>query len=522
MKMTALCVFLLLVGSLFSADAELLSESFDDYESNFKITNAKAWNGFVGFPGQGNPNANVIEGRGVDGSKALGISHSEPFRTDNWGLQFQLPQLYDKGAVWIQCKFKPPTKFAGGLTIDARGPKRGEILARIAASPFSNKSTNDTELRWHCTWARPYWRLYTLSELDANRWYTVTARLDLDNRMCAAWLDDQLLCEEAPLSAASSFSQLHLGFGGLGDSLALVDDLLISTTAPAGFTEPKLLPLAEDAHIFRFAGIGDPQLGFGGYESDKIRFGLAVDQINRAGSELTLVLGDMVHENKDEQAYMDLASLGKGLKRPVYARGNHEELDLFLKHFAEKENHSTVHKGVRFVVVDAIGNQRGLSEEQLVWIEKEFSEAETKGEELVLSLHVSPWQDNKKGAGKYNQIGPGRDRLRDLMKEYKVLLCLSGHYHSGLWGAKEDETNYLVLGGTAIVKGGTYGWCVFDVYPDKIVMHQKPLFFGYEKADVSNVHALQGWIPYEKLRGMYPYIQQGPLTIPRHRPVNKE
>ena len=227
----------------------------------------------------------------------------------------------------------------------------------------------------------------------------------------------------------------------------------------------------------------------------------------------------MVHDNKNEQAYQDIADLGKGLKIPNYVRGNHEELDLFLKYFNEKSDYSTVHKGLRFVVVDATGNQRGLSEEQLAWIESEFSAASKGGEEIILALHVSPWQDNKKGKGKYNQIGPGRDKLRELMKEHKVLLCLSGHYHTGLWGAKEEETNYLVLGGTAIVKGGTFGWCLFDVYLDKIVMHQKPLFFGYEKEGVAKVHGLQNWIPYETLRDMYPYVQQGPLTIPRHRPA---
>jgi len=502
-----------------SQSNESWAENFETYDSGYLMIESEGWTGFAGFRGDTKPTAAVLTGKGIDGSKALGILHSEAFRTDNWGLQFELPQAYEKGAVWIQFRFKPPKKWAGGLTFDARGPKRGEILTRLAASPFQNPSTRNTELRWHCTWSRPHWRLYTLSEMDAERWYTVTARLDLDGRTCAAWLDDQVLSEEAPLSAASGFSQFHIGFGGLADTPAFIDDLIVTTEAPKGFKAPKLLPDPEEKLIFRFAGLGDPQIGFGGYDADKIRFGLAVDQINQAGAELSLILGDMVHDNKNEQAYQDIADLGKGLKIPNYVRGNHEELDLFLKYFNEKSDYSTVHKGLRFVVVDATGNQRGLSEEQLAWIESEFSAASKGGEEIILALHVSPWQDNKKGKGKYNQIGPGRDKLRELMKEHKVLLCLSGHYHTGLWGAKEEETNYLVLGGTAIVKGGTFGWCLFDVYLDKIVMHQKPLFFGYEKEGVAKVHGLQNWIPYETLRDMYPYVQQGPLTIPRHRPA---
>ncbi|NNE93015.1 MAG: hypothetical protein HKN23_15325 [Verrucomicrobiales bacterium] len=508
-----------LAGIGFSQSPQSWTQHFDDLDSSVVVTELEGWAGFRGFPGETKPLVRVVEKAGFKGSKGLAITHGEPFRSDGWGLQIQLPQARESGAVWVQCKFNPPEQWAGGLFLDARGPERGAILARVSAALSENKATSEKNLRWHCTWSKSYWRLYTTSELDSDRWYTVTLRLDLDGRTCAAWVDDQPLAEEAQLAAAGPFSQLHLGFGGLGDSPAVVDDLVISSDPPKGFSAPDLLPKPEAGHIFRFAGLGDPQLGFGGYEADQIRFGVAVDQINRAGAEVSLILGDMVHDDKDEQAYRDLDALAQKLKQPTYVRGNHDQLDLYRKYFHEESDYSVVHKGVRFVVVDATGNQRGLSAGQLGWIESEFSTAAKAGEEIVLALHVSPWQGNKKGAGKYNQIGPGRDRLRELMKQYKVLLCLSGHYHAALWGKKEDETHYLVLGGTARVSGGTFGWCAFDVYPDRIVMHQKPLFFSYEKKGVNKVHALQDWIPYETLRKMHPYVQQGPLTIPRHRPA---
>lgn len=508
-------------GCAFSQAIEPWMENFELRDAGHVMTTTEGWSGFQGFRGNGLPEAVVVKGKGVGGSRALAVSHAEPFRTDNWGLRITLPQPCENGVVWIQAKFKPPVQWTGGLFLDARGPERGAILGRIAAGPFEKQGVPGKKLRWHCTWTRPYWRLYTLSRLDSNLWYTVTARFDLDAGSYAAWVEDQPLGEDAPLSASGPFSHIYLGLGGTPESPALIDDLTVSREAPDGFSTPQLLPEPEDDHLFRFSGLGDPQLGFGGYETDKIRFGLAVDQVNRAGSELSLILGDMVHQNKDEKAYRELAELAKGLKSPTYIRGNHEELDLFQKYFNERSNYSLVHKGLRFVIVDATGKQRGLSGEQLSWIEAEFTAAANAGEEIVLALHVSPWQNNKQGAGAYNQIGPGRDRLRELMKEHRVLLCLSGHYHSALWGAKEEETHYLVLGGTAVVKGGTYGWCLFDVYPDRVVMHHKPLFFGYEKPGVSKVHALQDWIPYELLRQMHPYAQQGPLTIKRHRPVAK-
>ena len=50
-------------------------------------------------------------------------------------------------------------------------------------------------------------------------------------------------------------------------------------------------------------------------------------------------------------------------------------------------------------------------------------------------------------------------------------------------------------------------------------MNHKPLFFGYEKPGVTQVHGLSNWLTYESLREMHPYVQQGPLTIPRNRPI---
>ncbi len=281
-----------------------------------------------------------------------------------------------------------------------------------------------------------------------------------------------------------------------------------------------MLPEPEDDLIFRFAATGDPQLGFTSIKTDEARFAHATDQINRAGAELTLMLGDMVHFKTDFNAYETMQELVKRFDKPYhYVRGNHEIPELFMRYFYRDLHYSVVHKGVRFVIIDAEGNHVGMSDEQLGWIESKFKLAEKAGEEIVIALHVSPWQNNERGQGKYNQIGKGRERLRLMMRQYKVLLSLSGHYHRALWHAEEEETHYLVLGGTALVKGGPTAWCSFDVYPDRIVVHQKPVFFAYETKDVQRVHSANGWLSYKAMKAKHPYTQQGPLTIKRHRPA---
>ena len=498
-------------------------ESFDSLDPGHSILKSEGWNGFQGFPGGNPPTAAVVDGKGANNSRALAISHDSDFRADNFGLIFDLPESYDSGVVWVQAKLKQPATWNASFFLDAYGPERGQILARAAGGPHEDTRTKTKSVRWHCTWVMPFWRHYSHSKLQTENWQTVTMRLDLDAKSYAAWIDDMPLGEEMSFAAKSPFARLRLSVCGNAESPALLDDLYVGRQTPEGMQAPDLLPKPEDDLVFRFAAIGDPQLGFAGYKTDMERFRMAVNQVNRSGAELSLILGDMVHVNKNEQAYQDLAALAKGLDAPhYYIRGNHEEMDLFKKYFNEESNYAFVHKGIRFVVLDAIGNHAGLTEDQLTFVENEFSAATKAGEDIILAVHVSPWQNNSRGRGKYNQIGEGRDRLRELMKEHQVILSLSGHLHTGLWGAKEEETQYFVLPGTALAKTGPVSWCVMDVYPDRIVMHQKPLFFAYEKEGVEKLHGGNGWLSYKEWVERFPHTIHGPMSIPRRGQVKKE
>ncbi len=510
------------VSDLVAAEQGVLhTDDFESYTDGQSIIDSEKWKGFEGFPGKVKPAAEVKKGAGVDGSTAIAISHAEPFRTDGWGIRTQLANPVPKGVVWLQCRFKPPKEWKSGTFFDMRGEKANEIIARIAVAPFQAKGSKVTQMRWHSVFNQYYWRLYTNTPLE-QRWHTLTARIDFDHQTYACWADQQSLGEEMPLTNQAALSNIYIGAAGTPEDPALIDQLLVSQTAPEGFRLPRLLPETADDLIFRFAAVGDPQLGFGGFDTDKARFAHATDQINRSGAEQTFMLGDMVHATADLKLYEAMSELVKRFKNPYhYVRGNHEIPELFVRYFFRDLHYSVVHKGVRFVVIDAVGNHVGMNDRQLDWIESEFQKAEKAGEEIVIALHVSPWENNERGRSKYNQIGKGRERLRAMMKQYKVLLSLSGHYHRALWHGHEEGTHYLVLGGTALVSQGAFGWCTFDVYPDKIVVHQKPLFFAYETEDAKQIHTSRGWLSYKELKARHPYAQQGPLTIKRHRPVSK-
>ena len=516
-QILALCAFIVILWSAPSGMAEeILREDFESLPDGTSIGERKQWQAFVGLRGKDRPTASVREGVGVDGSNALAVWHDKAFRSDNWGLHVALPKPLDKGIVWLQCQVKLPQESTAGLFFDARNKRA--IVTRVASHRFDSKTKTKPQTRWHASWGRSYWRLYTLTDLTHNRWHTLTVRLDLDHNRYAVWLDKQTLGEYLPVCAQTPVTHIYVSVSGTKEHPALIDNLIVTRTTPNDLALPPPFPKAKKELVFRFAAIGDPQLGFGGYDTDKLRFRMAVQQVNEAHADLSLILGDMVHLNDNEKAYRDVVAIAKGLENPhYYVRGNHERIDYYKKHFHPKLDYSIEHKGFRFVFLDAIGNHAGLSDTQLSWLGKEFQQAEQADQEIVLNLHVSPWENNERGQAKYNQIGKGRKQLRKLMQKHKVLLCLSGHYHRGYWHAKEEQTHYLTLGGTARVAFGYLSWSIFDIYPDRVEIFQKPVFFNYEQKGATRYHNGIQWQWYASTQERYPYQQIGPLIISRHR-----
>ncbi|MEX1027790.1 MAG: metallophosphoesterase [Candidatus Paceibacterota bacterium] len=496
--------------------APLWSQDFDSLPAGAAIGEQPNWSAFPGFSGEP-PRTVVAEKAGARGSRGLTVAHNGSFRTDNWGLHVHLPAPLEKGVVWLQCRVRTSQNWDDGFYFDARGER--SVVARIAAAPVKPENENDApQVRWHASWHVSYWRLYSLAPPSDDGWYRLTMRLDLDARSYAVWVDDRRLADDLPLCDGGPVRKLFFGINGTADSPGVIDDVVVMREPPSDLQRPPLLPRPKHDLVFRFAAVGDPQYGFAGYDSDQVRFEWAVRQINDSGAELTIVLGDMVHDNDNETAYRDVAASAAKLKNPVYfVRGNHDAPALYEKYFHKSSKFSVEHTGFRFMIVDATGNHTGIGGDQLDWIEQELQAATAAEQDAVVCLHVSPWQDNERGRGQYNQIGDGRDRLLDLMGQHRVPLCLAGHYHRGLWHAQVDRTHCLVLGGTALCKHGHTGWCVFDVYPDRIEMHQKPLFFAYESKPAEQFYNLpySRWDSYDEVKQQFPHLQNGPLVIKR-------
>src|SRR5690606_37125579 len=162
----------------------------------------------------------------------------------------------------------------------------------------------------------------------------------------------------------------------------------------------------------------------------------------------------------------------------------------------------------------------GIPDEQLTWIEGELQQAQAHGQNVVMHLHASPWEENSQGGACYNQIGDGRDELVNLMDEYDVSLVFAGHYHKGLWSGKvygQGPTgefvgvDVFVDGGTAKATQSAHGWVVIDVYEDRFELHKKPLVSDYETSNTPDYYENdhEDWTRFEDILQTHPYMVHG-------------
>lgn len=58
---------------------------------------------------------------------------------------------------------------------------------------------------------------------------------------------------------------------------------------------------------------------------------------------------------------------------------------------------------------------------------------------------------------------------------------------------------------------------MFDIYPDRVVFHEKPVYFAYKRPDTVAFYNFNygKWTTYKEARKAHPYLLQGPLTVER-------
>lgn len=196
----------------------------------------------------------------------------------------------------------------------------------------------------------------------------------------------------------------------------------------------------QEAPLFSFVQLSDPQVGMGGIEHDEATLRQSVKQINASGVDFALICGDMV-EGPSAHSFESFKIITSDFKVPVYyAAGNHDvynaptkkTLALYRRYFGP-DYYAFEHKGITFLTVNTMlwkNPLKGESKKQMAWLKTQLKRASYRYSPVIIVGHIplflkSP--DEKEGY--FNQPPKIRKQLLDMFEKNGVVAVLTGHTH---------------------------------------------------------------------------------------------
>jgi 3',5'-cyclic AMP phosphodiesterase CpdA len=191
---------------------------------------------------------------------------------------------------------------------------------------------------------------------------------------------------------------------------------------------------------FSFVQMGDPQLGFNGYEADSARFRAAVSQINALNPAFVVVCGDLVNKASPE-TFADFKRLKAGFRMPCYcAPGNHDVDNAPTQQTLERyrramgnDYFSFKYRGFTFVILNSQlwkSPVAGETERQDAWFERVLEEAAHDGNSIVLAEHFPFFHKAPDEPDDYYNLPlEKRKTLIAMCEQHRVKAILAGHTH---------------------------------------------------------------------------------------------
>ncbi|HTI51828.1 MAG TPA: metallophosphoesterase [Planctomycetaceae bacterium] len=190
-----------------------------------------------------------------------------------------------------------------------------------------------------------------------------------------------------------------------------------------------------------------------------------VEEINElVRPDFVQFIGDNVQDVTEEQ--FDLFDeIRRLVKAPHFSLvGDHDvvgdsQATLFRKRVGQPAG-STVLSGYRFVRLNTLDPPRlGFSDAQLCWLEDEFETARYSGERVVLFQHHYPHKVCESFAG------PGVERWRALVNDYRPVATVCGHTHY-LQFANDGRNVSVATRSIGDPEGGPAGYLVLHLQDD--------------------------------------------------------
>ncbi len=169
------------------------------------------------------------------------------------------------------------------------------------------------------------------------------------------------------------------------------------------------------------------------------------DKINDDEGVFIIDGGDLVYTGRVDE-WAELLKEWRWNKPIFVAPGNHEYrgegINVFHMLFGP-ENYAFSFGKYRYIIVNNVENNYGLSDETFKWLEEQMKLAVEKGERPVLVLHAPPVDPRPNGE---HTMGPeDGKRLLEMMKAYNAFGVFS-HIHL-YWYGEEDGVQMLITGG---------------------------------------------------------------------------
>jgi len=219
-------------------------------------------------------------------------------------------------------------------------------------------------------------------------------------------------------------------------------DYLIFSMVLLGFVVGTVVgnDQAPVTEAFTFAQLGDPQLGWRGYEHDVTMFKKTVRLVNALKPDFAVIVGDMVNSFNDSSV-KDFKDMAADFTIPYYCvPGNHDigndptvsRLVSYRKAFG-KDYFSFEHKGYTFVFANTSLWKvyvQGESETHDAWFKETLEAARDKNTPIFVVQHYALYKETPTDAeGYYTLPVDKRNELLALYEDCGVIAVLNGHFH---------------------------------------------------------------------------------------------
>lgn len=253
---------------------------------------------------------------------------------------------------------------------------------------------------------------------------------------------------------------------------------------------------------FQFLVAGDPQIGFSGsIEADRDRFILLGQRAAEWKVPLVLVLGDFVHDVRDNREHGQNQAFDEALSTftvpAMLVPGNH---DMGTGRHAYRErfgydHYRFVYSNTLFVAVNSQLLKRPHAygphpETQWKWLKNTL--ATSTYDHTFVFMHHPPFvSDENESEHPENLPKDTRDRLMALLREAEIDALLVGHYHrNAVLSVSDGAFPIVISAGTAVdFNGHELGYRIFNVsdsgFTQDFFTLSEPIISAFQAGDVN-------------------------------------